>query len=106
MIPAPLVGAPPAALRLRRVRDVVVGHLHDARRRSTPPTRDLMDLVADDLLVLDLELATNGVVMERLCSPALLDVESGEVAAGRAAVSGRHGRDCCRSTHPNRCSLG
>jgi hypothetical protein len=45
----------------------------------------------DNLFVFDDQLAADCVVMERLRRLRTRDVEAGEIAAGRAAVSGRHG---------------
>gem|GEM_PF-4271178 len=61
-------------------------------------TGDLFNLLGEQVFALDSEFATNAVVME--CTrPTIRDhIESGEVSAGIAAVSGAlHGRDL---THP------
>ena len=67
---------------------VTVDHCLDVAAVPTPATRHLIDCLSEDLSLLDLELTTDGEVVEGACGRCRHDVESGQVAARSASVSG------------------
>jgi hypothetical protein len=92
-----LVTADPQVTRhartLRRGCDRTRSELLDDPRRAAPPALHRLDPLVERLSVLDLEVATDGVVVERAAAHGGRHVEASQVAAARTAVARGVGHD-------------
>lgn len=79
--------------------DLLGLHRLDMRAVATPPAHHLFHLLSEHLGLLDLELASDRVVVELARTARRCHVEPRQVAAGRASVAGSgHGGESARST--------
>lgn len=86
-----LAGRPSLAQRLLCPRKVHIRQHLDRSSVPAPPAVHLVDRLFEHLFVFDDEVATDREVEERLGRLGARDVETGQIAASRTAIPGRHG---------------